>query len=94
MEQSGSLEIRRRLNTAGMRVTNQRSLIMEIIRQGDRHLDADEIYRRARQKSARLSFSTVYHSLQTFKKLGLVDELHFDEGHRHYEVKTHQEECC
>jgi Fe2+ or Zn2+ uptake regulation protein len=71
-----------------MRVTNQRSLIMEIIRQGEGHLDADEIYRRAREKRSRLSFSTVYRALQTFKKLGLVEELHFDEGHHHYEVKT------
>ncbi|MCL0084208.1 transcriptional repressor [Dehalococcoidia bacterium] len=89
MEESTSLQITRRsLNTAGMRVTNQRSLIMEIIRQGEGHLDADEIYRRAREKSSRLSFSTVYRALQTFKKLGLIEELHFDEGHHHYEVKT------
>jgi Fe2+ or Zn2+ uptake regulation protein len=74
-----------------MRVTNQRSLIMEIIRQGEGHLDADEIYRRAREKTSRLSFSTVYRAMQTFKKLGLVDELHFDEGHHHYEVKTPDE---
>ncbi|MCL0098769.1 transcriptional repressor [Dehalococcoidia bacterium] len=76
------------LRSAGMRVTNQRSLIMEIIRQGGGHLDADEIYRRARKKRSRLSFSTVYRALQTFKKLGLINELHFDEGHHHYEVKT------
>jgi Fe2+ or Zn2+ uptake regulation protein len=88
MKESGPLEIRRKLNTAGMRVTNQRSLVMEVIRQGKGHLDADEIYRRAREKRSRLSFSTVYRALQTFKKLGLVDELHFDEGHHHYEAKT------
>lgn len=76
------------LRSAGMRVTNQRSLIMEIIHQGEGHLDADEIYRRARERSSRLSFSTVYRALQTFKKLGLINELHFDEGHHHYEVKT------
>jgi len=88
MGESVSLKnIRRSLKTAGMRVTNQRSLIMEIIRQGEGHLDAAEIYRRAREKRPRLSFSTVYRALQTFKKLGLVDELHFDEGHRRYEVK-------
>jgi Fe2+ or Zn2+ uptake regulation protein len=77
----------RSLRAAGMRVTNQRSLIMEIIRQGGGHLDADEIYRRAREKRSRLSFSTVYRALQTFRKLGLIEELHFDEGHHHYEVK-------
>ena len=75
------------LNVAGMRATNQRVLIMEIIQQGEGHLDADEIYRRARKKEPRLSLSTVYRTLQVLKKLGLVEELHFDEEHHHYEVK-------
>ena len=79
---------RKALNVAGIRVTNQRTLIMEIIHQGQGHLDADEIYRQAREKGARLSLSTVYRTLQMFKKLGLVEELHFDEAHHHYEVKS------
>lgn len=80
---------RKTLNAAGIRVTNQRALIMEIIRQG--HLDADEIYRRAREKEPRLSLSTVYRTLHMLKKLGLVEELHFDEEHHHYEVKPSTE---
>ena len=80
---------RRALNAAGMRVTNQRALIIEIIRQG--HMDADEIYIRAREKEPRISLSTVYRALQMFKKLGLVEELHFDEAHHHYEVKPSAE---
>ncbi len=79
------------LNVAGMRATNQRVLIMKIIRQGDGHLDADEIYRRARKKEPRLSLSTVYRTLQMLKKLGFVEELHFDEEHHHYEVKPSAE---
>ena len=78
---------RRELNVAGLRVTGQRALILEIIRHGQGHLDADEVYRRARDKQSRLSLSTVYRSLRLFKKLGLVEELHFDDAHHHYEVK-------
>lgn len=81
-----SLEAVRRA-LPGLRITNQRALILEVIRQGEGHLDADEVYRRARQKQPRLSLSTVYRTLQTLKKLGLVDEVHFDEDHHHYEVK-------
>ena len=77
----------RALNTAGVRVTSQRALILEIIRQGKGHLDADEIYRQARGKQPRLSLSTVYRTMRTLKKLGLVEELHFDDTHHHYEVK-------
>jgi len=77
---------RKALSLAGARMTNQRALIMEIIRQG--HLDADEIYRRAREKQPHLSLSTVYRTLRTLTELDLVEELHFDETHHHYEVKT------
>ena len=79
------------LNKAGLRFTSQRALIMDIIRRGRGHLDADEIYRRARQKESRLSLSTVYRNLQMLKKLGLVEELHFNETHHHYEVKPSAE---
>ncbi len=75
------------LNATGMRATNQRALILEIIRQGQGHLDADEVYRQAREKLPQLSLSTVYRTLRLFKKLGLVEEIHFDEAHHHYEVK-------
>ncbi len=91
-DKAGLLRINRgALNISGVRVTNQRALIMEIIRQGEGHLDADEIHRRAREKEPRLSLSTVYRTLHMFKKLGLVEELHFDENHHHYEVSPSTE---
>ena len=80
-------ENRELLNTAGLRVTSQRALILDIIRRGRGHLDADEVYRQARRKQPRLSLSTVYRTLQTLKKLGLIEEVHFDETHHHYEIK-------
>ncbi len=79
------------LGASGLRFTRQRALILKIIRRGRGHLDADEVYRRAREKEPRLSLSTVYRSLQKLKELGLVDELHFDENHHHYEVKPASE---
>ncbi len=77
------------LSSAGLRMTNQRALILDIIRH--RHLDADEVYRQAREKQPRLSLSTVYRTLRRLKELDLVDELHFGEAHHHYEVKPSAE---
>lgn len=82
---------RKVLNSAGMRVTNQRALILEIIRRGEGHLDAAEVYRQARKKQPSLSLSTVYRTLSLFKKSGLVQEVHFDEEHHHYEAKAPRE---
>ena len=77
------------LKAAGMRVTNERSIILGAMRQG--HFDANEIYRRARKKDPHLSLSTVYRTMQAFKKIGLVDELHLSDTHHHYEVKPSTE---
>jgi Fur family ferric uptake transcriptional regulator len=76
------------LSEAGLRNTSQRESILDIIRRGQGHLDADEVYRRARKKQPRLSLSTVYRTLQTLKELGMVEEVHLDETHHHYEIKA------
>jgi len=68
------------------RITEQRQLLLEIIQQAEGHLDADEIYRQARQKLRSISLSTVYRSLQLFKELGLIEEHQFDGMRRCYEA--------
>jgi Fur family transcriptional regulator, ferric uptake regulator len=73
------------LKQAGKRLTAQRALIMDIIHEG--HMDADEIHKRARRKEPKISLSTVYRNLQTLKNLGLIEELHLDDTHHHYELK-------
>ncbi len=59
------------------RSTHQRQLILEIVKQADKHIDADEIYLQARQRSPSISLSTVYRNLQLFKEMGLVEEHQF-----------------
>jgi Fe2+ or Zn2+ uptake regulation protein len=61
---------------------------LDLILQSEGHLDADELYRRAREQEPSISLSTVYRNLKLFKELGLVDELHFAEAHHHYEAKA------
>ena len=68
------------------RITEQRQLILGIIQQARGHLDADEIYQQARQRSPSISLSTVYRSLQLSKELGLVEEHQFDGMRRYYEA--------
>jgi Fur family ferric uptake transcriptional regulator len=83
--------VRQLLNSSSRRVTAQRALLLELLRRSGGHVDADELYRRAKKKNSRISLSTVYRNLQLFKKLELVDERHFDEEHHHYEVKSGEE---
>jgi Fe2+ or Zn2+ uptake regulation protein len=88
---------RKKLKATGLRATNQRALILDIILQGKGHLDADEVYRLARKKEPLISLSTVYRALRSFKKHDLIEEVHTDEEHHHYEAKsggTHHHFVC
>ena len=79
--------LRADLRRAGRRITPQRLLILDVMRRGGGHLDADEIYRRAKTKAPTLSLSTVYRTIGVLKDAGLIEELHLDEEHHHYELK-------
>ena len=57
-------------------MTTQRMLLLELLRRGE-HLDADELYRRAKERYHRISISTVYRSLRLFSRLNLVEEHRF-----------------
>ena len=75
----------------GQRMTSQRRLLFDIISTAGGHLDADEIFRRAKEGDPLISLSTVYRNLRLFKERGLVMERHFIEEHHHYEVKDSAE---
>jgi Fur family ferric uptake transcriptional regulator len=81
----------RRLRSAGKRITPQRKLVLDILAQSQRHLDATEIYERGRRRDARLSLSTVYRTLGVLKEIGVVRELHLDDEHHHYELDKKDE---
>jgi Fur family ferric uptake transcriptional regulator len=75
-----------RMHARGLRITHQRRLLAELLESAEEHLDAEEVYRRAQRRDPEIHRATVYRTLNTLKKLGLVDELdlmHVN-GERHY----------
>lgn len=79
------------LREEGHRMTQQRGVLLDVIEQAGEHLDADGLYRRARERDHRISLSTVYRTLSLLKQHNLVDELHLSEEHHHYEPKSGEE---
>jgi Fe2+ or Zn2+ uptake regulation protein len=75
-----------RFRAAGRRMTHQRRLVLRILAEAGRHLDAGEVYERARRQDSRLSLATVYRTLSALKEARVVRELHLDEEHHHYEL--------
>ena len=78
-------------------VTPQRRLLLSIMREAGRHLDAKELYRRASERDPNISLATVYRNLRVFEKQGLINERHLWQGRCYYEMKRlgeHQHLVC
>jgi len=81
----------------GHPLTNQRRLLLELLRDTGEHIDAKELYRRASARDGSISQATVYRTLNLFKELGLVDEMRLGNIRCYYEVKQspeHQHLVC
>jgi Fur family ferric uptake transcriptional regulator len=79
------------LISRGVRMTHQRRLLVGIIQSADRHLDALDLWHKARVQDPTLNKVTVYRTLALLKKHGLVDELdllHLQGGRHYYEART------
>lgn len=68
------------------RLTHQRRLVLEIIRNSQEHPDAEAILLQARARDARISQATVYRALAFLKEAGLVQEHSLGQGHGHFEA--------
>jgi Fur family ferric uptake transcriptional regulator len=79
---------------AGMRLTRQRQIVLDLIDKTGQHLDAESLYQLAREKDPKLNRVTVYRTLKLLKEGGLVDELDLmhQAGEQHYyETRRKQE---
>jgi Fur family ferric uptake transcriptional regulator len=77
--------------------TSQRRLLLSVMQEAEKHLDAKELYRRASERDASISLATVYRSLHLFKEQGLINERHLGQARCFYEMKRsgeHQHLVC
>ena len=56
-------------------LTRQRKVVLDVIRSGDTHPTAAEVFEAARRAMPAISFATVYNSLRYLKQAGLVREV-------------------
>ena len=74
------------LREKGHRLTPQRMLVIEALHNADRHISAEELYKRLHSRYPYANISTVYRTLELLKKLNLVTETDFGEGRVRYHV--------
>jgi Fur family ferric uptake transcriptional regulator len=69
----------------GMRMTEQRRVIAQVIEAASDHPDVEELYRRASAQDPKISLSTVYRTLNLFEEAGLVTKHDFKDGRARFE---------
>src|SRR5271169_6325076 len=69
-----------------IRLTRQRSVILQVMDSAEQHLDVDQILERAQKINPEVHLVTVYRTIDLLKKEGLIDELDLLHlrGDRHY----------
>ena len=80
----------------GVRITAQRRLLVGIIQDASRHLDAAALLRIAKEQDPNIDRATVYRTISLLKQRGLIDELdlmHLEGEKHYYEVKTSRDHC-
>jgi Fur family ferric uptake transcriptional regulator len=84
------------LAARGVRMTAQRRLLVGIIQDSPRHLDAAALLEIARKQDPDIDRATVYRTLALLKNRGLIDELdlmHIEGEKHYYEAKTNRDHC-
>ena len=71
---------------AGVRMTNQRRIIIELIDESDDHPDVETIYRRAIAIDKTISLATIYRTVGVLEQAGVVEKLDVGDGKARYEL--------
>lgn len=75
------------LRKAGLKVTNQRMIVLDIIASHPaEHLTAEEIYDLAKVNSPEIGLATIYRTVQVLLDLHVIDKVTFDDGFTRYEL--------
>ena len=74
-----------RCEAKGLRMTQPRRVIADVLEASDDHPDVEELYNRANAIDAGISIATVYRTVKLFEEAGILDKLEFGDGRARYE---------
>jgi Fur family transcriptional regulator, ferric uptake regulator len=74
-----------RCEAKGLRLTEQRRTIAQVLQDSDDHPDVEELYARASRIDANISIATVYRTVKLFEEAGILEKVDFGDGRARYE---------
>jgi Fur family transcriptional regulator, ferric uptake regulator len=72
----------------GMRMTDQRKVIAQVLSDSKDHPDVEEVYKRSNIIDKRISIATVYRTVRLFEEANILERHEFGDGRARYEEVT------
>lgn len=73
------------LQEKGIKVTEQRKIIAEVLSTSKDHPDVEELYKRAVKIDGNISIPTVYRTVKLLEEAGVIERHDFGDGRSRYE---------
>jgi len=72
----------------GVKLTDQRRIIAQVMSESTDHPDVDELYNRVSKIDPKISIATVYRTVKLFEETGILTKHEFKGGKARYEELT------
>ena len=69
----------------GVRLTDQRKLIAQVMSESENHPDVDELHKKVTKFDSKISIATVYRTVKLFEEAGIVSKHDFKGSKARYE---------
>lgn len=76
----------------GLKVTDQRKLVTQVIFESDDHPNVEEVFNRVSKLDSSISLATVYRTVNTLENYGVIEKLDFLDGKARYEPKKSKDD--
>jgi Fur family transcriptional regulator, ferric uptake regulator len=77
--------IEQKCKAKGVRLTDQRKIIAQVMSDSKDHPDVDELHHRVSEIDKKISIATVYRTVKLFEESGIVEKHDFKGGKARYE---------
>lgn len=77
-------KLREALSSRGLKLTQCRRAVLQVLAASSEHLKVAEVHRRARLIDPQVGLASVYRTMDLLERLHLVKHVHMEHRHRHY----------
>ena len=80
-----NIDIENKCKQKGVRLTDQRKLIAQVMSKTESHPDVDELHKKVSKLDSKISIATVYRTVKLFEEAGIVAKHDFKGSKSRYE---------